>query len=227
MKFKKLHLIIAAGGSGTRMGTAVPKQFVELRKTPLILLAAKSVAEVLPIHQIVVVSHKEYIEKTKEIFKPFSASVIVAEGGTERFHSIKNALAYLPSAKDEAILIHDAVRPFASPETIHAVLEECQKTGAAVPVVPLKESIRNISHRPSRMALRADFAIVQTPQCFRSDLIQKAYQQPFADFFTDDASVAEHAGFEIGIAPGNSENIKITEPSDLVLAEHYYDRFFK
>ncbi len=227
MKFRRIHLILAAGGIGKRMGTPVPKQYLEIRNTPLILLTARRIVSRVAIHQIIIVCPSEQIENTKSIFKNFSVPVQITAGGKERYYSIKNALELLPDKADECVLIHDAVRPFVADHTLMKTIEACEISGACVPVVPLKESIRQINISPTQHVNRSYFAVVQTPQCFRCDIIKKAYSLPYDPIFTDDASVVEKAGYAVGITEGNPENIKITEPSDLILADYYYERFFE
>lgn len=227
MKFKKIHLIVAAGGIGKRMGTPIPKQYLEIRNTPIILLTARRFVSRISIHQIIIVCPTEHVENTKNIFKDFPVPVQLTEGGKERYYSIKNALKFLPDATDECVLIHDAVRPFVSDHTMIKTIEACEKSGACVPVVPLKESIRQINTSPSQHINRSHYALVQTPQCFRCDIIKKAYALPYDPLFTDDASVVERAGYSVSITEGNPENIKITEPPDLILANYYYERFFE
>lgn len=227
MKFNKIHLIVAAGGIGKRMGTLVPKQYIEIHNTPIILLTARRIIGLVDIHQIIAVCPKNQVDYTKKIFNNFPVPVHVTEGGEERYFSVKLALEYLPSSSDEAVLIHDAVRPFVSDHTLINTIKECEKSGACVPVLPIKESIRQINIIPTKHLNRSDYAMVQTPQCFRCDIIKKAYSLPYDPLFTDDASVVEKAGFTISITTGNPENIKITEPPDLVLANYYYERFFK
>jgi 2-C-methyl-D-erythritol 4-phosphate cytidylyltransferase len=227
LKFKKIHLIVAAGGIGKRMGTPVPKQYLEIRNTPLILLTARRIVSRVSIHQIIIVCPAELIEKTKTIFNNFNVPVQVTAGGKERYYSIKNALEFLPDATDECVLIHDAVRPFVADHTLMKTIESCEISGVCVPVVPLKESIRQINVSPTLHANRSHYAVVQTPQCFRCDIIKKAYSLPYDPLFTDDASVVEKAGYAVSITEGNPENIKITEPPDLFLADYYYERFFE
>lgn len=209
------------------MENTIPKQFLNVRNQPLILLSALRIIQSVPVHSIVVVCHEAYHDKIKKIFSAISLPLYLAENGPERFYSIRNAMAFLSDKPDEGVLIHDAVRPFASDPTIRGVVQKTEQTGAAVPFVTIGESLRKITSDGSRVANRKEFVIVQTPQCFPCNIITRAYTQPYREHFTDDASVAEKAGCSISLVPGNIENIKITYPHDLLLAEYFYDKFFQ
>lgn len=139
-------------------------------------------------------------------------------GGDTRFHSVRNALKAITG--DGLVAVHDGVRPLVSRATIAACFEAAGRTGAAVPVTPLADSIRQ--RKPdgeSRAVCREDFCAVQTPQVFRLGVLRQAYEQDFCADFTDDASVVERAGYKVALVAGNPENIKITKPVDLVLAQ--------
>ena len=145
-----------------------------------------------------------------------ATKVILAQGGDERFHSIKNALQ---KCTGDIIAIHDAVRPLVSHETILACFEAAEVSGAAIPVLPIKSSIRKITFDESEAVDRSLYREVQTPQVFKSNIIKLAYEQEFKSTFTDDASVVEACGHDIVLVDGNEENIKITTPFDLKVVE--------
>ncbi|MBR4813927.1 MAG: 2-C-methyl-D-erythritol 4-phosphate cytidylyltransferase, partial [Paludibacteraceae bacterium] len=152
----------------------------------------------------------------------FDVPYQLALGGETRFHSVKNGLAYVAYASDVCVAVHDGVRPFVSESVIDAAFVEAQRSGAAVPVVPVVDSIREVLSDGSNMARnRGDFRLVQTPQVFRSDLLRKAYEQPYCEAFTDDASVVERLGHPVCLTEGNRENIKITTVFDLKWAEAF------
>lgn len=148
----------------------------------------------------------------------------VVPGGSERFYSVKNGLE-ATSPQSEITAIHDGVRPFASRETIERCIQAAILYGAAIPSVPLIDSIRHIESDGNNHAVtRSEYAAVQTPQCFSTNLLRRAYNQPFSTHFTDDASVVEAAGGQIHLVQGNVENIKITTPADMAVAEYYIER---
>lgn len=196
------------------MGTETPKQFLEVGGQPIILRTIKKFLNVYPDIEVIVVlpdEHLAYWEKLKPDFK-----AILVAGGEERFHSVKNALE---KASGDLIAIHDAVRPFVSEEVIKKAFEQAEVAGAVIPVIKVKESLRKITFDESEPAPRGAFRIVQTPQVFKSNVIKMAYEQPYHLYFTDDATVVEEAGHDIVLIDGNEENIKVTTPFDLSVAQ--------
>jgi 2-C-methyl-D-erythritol 4-phosphate cytidylyltransferase len=211
--------IIVAGGRGARMGALIPKQFLLLAGRPVLMHTIEAFRQFDPDMQIIVVLPAEQQSFWKELCGKyrFNPPHEVIDGGETRFHSVKNGLTLVP---DGVIVgIHDGVRPFVSPE----VLTECYKAAtinrAAFPVVPVIDSLRRKTPEGSEMVDRSEYYFVQTPQVFHSDLIKKAYLQPFSERFTDDVSVLEAMGEKAVEVSGNRENIKITESLDLDLAE--------
>lgn len=214
------HVIIVAGGKGTRMENDVPKQFLEVGGKPILAHTMGRFHKYSGDITIVLVLPRNHIPTWNDIRTHYNITIphIVTEGGPERFHSVSNGLKNIP---DEGVVgIHDGVRPLVSLTTI----EQCYKTarvhGCAIPVVEVTESLRRVDSGTSTAVKRSEYKTVQTPQCFRVDLIKGAYRQPFDPSFTDDASVAEKDGVPIHLVEGNPENVKITRPIDLVLAEH-------
>ncbi|MFN6038598.1 MAG: 2-C-methyl-D-erythritol 4-phosphate cytidylyltransferase [Bacteroidota bacterium] len=215
----KTFLVLVAGGSGTRMGTSIPKQFLEINGRPIIYYTLSRFLEAVEQLEIIIVIHPAWKNELNDLLQCYfpEKKFQLADGGETRFHSVKNGLALIH--EESLVMIHDAARPFVSTETISRGIAETFRAGSAIPVVSVSESLRKIESTQSRAVNRNDFKLVQTPQCFMSDKIKLAYQIEFKDSFTDDASVFEHAGLTVNLVEGNPENIKITQPSDLDFAE--------
>ena len=217
----KRYAIIVAGGKGLRMSDDIPKQFILLKNRPILMHTIDVFFHFDNSIKIILVLPKEHILLWQELCKNhnFSIDCAIVEGGSERFFSVKNGLNLVE--QNSIVAIHDGVRPFVSQKTLENCFSTAEKLGNAVPVVPLNESVRWVENGANRTINRANLRIVQTPQIFRSDILQAAYQQPFNENFTDDASVVEHFGEKINLVEGNSENIKITTKSDLIIAESF------
>ena len=212
-------VIIVAGGSGRRMGGALPKQFMMLDNEPILARSINRIHEALPAAEIVVVLPEEHVELWKNIAARFDvARHKIALGGKERFHSVKNGLAAL-SEGIRTIAIHDAVRPLASKKLIIKLLLAAEKSVAVIPAVAPIDSYRIVEGNDSRIIDRSALRMVQTPQVFHAEALRAAYEQPFSSTFTDDASVMEAAGHKVTLVEGERENIKITTPSDMLIAE--------
>ena len=215
----KRGVIIVAGGSGRRMGGALPKQFMMLDNEPILARSINRMHEALPAAEIVVVLPEEHVELWKNIAARFDvARHKIALGGKERFHSVKNGLEAL---SDEVCIvgIHDAVRPLASKKLVIKLFLEAENNTAVIPVVAPIDSYRIVEGDDSRIIDRSALRMVQTPQVFQAEALRKAYEQPFSTTFTDDASVMEAAGHKVTLVEGERENIKITTPSDMLIAE--------
>lgn len=217
---KKFALIVA-GGSGSRMGNAVPKQFMEINSRPILMHTIDVFLRYDPEIEIVLVLPKNEIRTWEEICTKhgFRAKVTVTSGGENRFFSVRNGLELIDA--NSIVFIHDGVRPLVSVQTINNCYETAVEHGNAVPVVPVSESIRMVAGKSNRAVDRNQFVLVQTPQTFKTGLIQKAYKQASSSSFTDDASVLEAAGETIHLVAGNRENIKITFPEDLTMASTF------
>ena len=212
-------VIIVAGGSGRRMGGALPKQFMMLDNEPILARSINRIHEALPAAEIVVVLPEEHVELWKNIAARFDvARHKIALGGKERFHSVKSGLAAL-SEGIRTIAIHDAVRPLASKKLIIKLLLAAEKSAAVIPAVAPIDSYRIVEGDDSRIIDRSALRMVQTPQVFHAEALRAAYEQPFSSTFTDDASVMEAAGHKVTLVEGERENIKITTPSDMLIAE--------
>jgi len=216
------YVIIVAGGKGLRMGSDVPKQFLPVGGKPVLMRTISRFREYSSTLGIVLVLPREQHEYWQQLCRDYSFSeqYIVACGGETRFHSVKNGLAAIPDDACGVVGVHDGVRPFPSIEVIRKCYDAAREAGAAVPVVPVVETLRHIE--PSgwtRTVPRSEFLLVQTPQAFSIELLKRAYKQPYVEAFTDDASVVEALGHEVRLVEGNRENIKITTPFDLRVAE--------
>lgn len=210
----KLAVIIVAGGSGMRMQTETPKQFLLLEGRPMLMKTIEAFEGAM---QIVVVLPREWFDHWRELCEEYNFGVAhdVVEGGSERFYSVKNGLDVVEEA--QFVAVHDGVRPFVTKEVILNVLEGAKNFGAAIPVVEVSDSIRMIEENgESKPLKRSSLRAVQTPQIFNRQLIEKAYEQPFCSDFTDDASVVEKCGAKVKLIDGNVENIKITYKRDFL-----------
>jgi 2-C-methyl-D-erythritol 4-phosphate cytidylyltransferase len=217
----KYYTIIVAGGSGTRMKQLIPKQFIEVNGFPILMHTIRTFAQLDFQTKIIVVLPADQFSYWQELCAKFSFTIPhqITAGGPTRFHSVKNGLGLV---RDSGIIgIHDAVRPCASKQTIQKAYEMALTKGTGIPCVPLNDSIREVKNNSNKALDRNQYRIIQTPQCFQSALIQKAFQQDYQETFTDDASVVEAMGTAIQLVEGNVENIKITTPSDLLLAETF------
>lgn len=217
------HVIIVAGGSGTRFGSALPKQFLEVAGRPVLLRAIEAMAHALPRAAVTVVIAREREDYFRSMCGRYGVPVpAVAYGGATRWESVSRGLATVaPDAR--VVLVHDGARPFPSAEMVQALLSAIEGGAqGAVPVVPVTDSLRRTTDdgRTSVAVDRAELRAVQTPQAFRADLLRRAYAEPYRDSFTDDASVMETAGFsDIVMTPGSPSNIKVTHPMDMAVAE--------
>ena len=214
----KIGVIIVAGGSGQRMGASIPKQFMMLGNLPILGHTINRIREALPSSQVVVVLPKEHIAMWRNLSARFDISKHeIAEGGKERFLSVKNGINSL-SGEVEIIAVHDGVRPLVSKKLIIKLVLEAEKHSAVIPVVAPTDSYRLVEGADSHIMDRSKLRMVHTPQIFQANTLRQAYEQPFSTTFTDDASVVEAAGGQITLIEGEATNIKITTPADLVIA---------
>jgi 2-C-methyl-D-erythritol 4-phosphate cytidylyltransferase len=219
----KKYALIVAGGSGTRMKTSELKQFIPVAGKPLIMHTIECFTKYDPAIPVILVlpgSHHNHWKELCEI-SGFNTPHLLVEGGKTRFHSVQNGLSFIQD--DGIVFIHDGVRPFVTPETLQRCYETALKTGNAIPVIPVAESIRQIEKTRNFTVNRDHFVLIQTPQTFRISLIKSAYSQDYSPEFTDDASVLEKAGETIHIVDGNRENIKITWPEDIRIASAFLE----
>ena len=221
----KTAVIIVAGGSGTRMGSEIPKQFLPLAGQPVLVRTLERFQATLPEADIVVVLPAGEMARWEAICREYALEGThhICPGGRNRFLSVKAGLAMVPNA--EEILVQDGVRPLVSGTLIHRILETMRRTGTAIPVVEPVDSFRRVNAEGKSEVLdRASLRAVQTPQGFRGELLRRAYEQPWCAAFTDDATVVEHTGVEITLCEGERSNIKITEPFDLKIAEAWLEK---
>lgn len=224
------YVIIVAGGKGLRMGSDIPKQFLPIGGRPVLMRTIDRFREYSEELQIILVLPKaqqdywhqlckEYafpLPSTGEVGKGF---YLLADGGETRYHSVQNGLALIPDNAEGVVGVHDGVRPFPSVEVIRNCYETAREKKAVIPVIPVVETVRHLKGETSETVPRGDYRLVQTPQTFDIQLLKSANRQPYNDNFTDDASVVEAFGFDITLVEGNRENIKITTPYDLKIAE--------
>lgn len=216
------YVIIVAGGKGLRMGTDIPKQFLPVDGKPVLMRTVSRFREYDPGLGIILVLPREQHGYWDMLCREygFTEKFLVADGGETRFHSVRNGLAMIPDTACGVVGVHDGVRPFVSVEVIKRCFDTAREHRAVVPVVPVVETVRHIeTSGQTRTVPRGDFRLVQTPQTFDIKLLKQAYKQPYSNNFTDDASVVEALGHEVKLVEGNRENIKITTPFDLEVAE--------
>lgn len=221
----KHTILIVAGGRGTRMGGPQPKQFLELAGRPVLMHTLEAFDRWDASARLIVVLPEDQIDTWKRLCEAhvFGRIHRVVAGGETRFHSVRNGLGAV--ASDGLIAVHDGVRPLVAPSVIAACFAAAADGGAAVPVVPVVESVREVdADGGSRPVDRTRLRVVQTPQVFRADVLRAAYCLPYDPRFTDDASVVEASGVAVRLVPGNRENIKLTTPMDLLLAEQLMRR---
>jgi 2-C-methyl-D-erythritol 4-phosphate cytidylyltransferase len=215
------HVIIVAGGSGTRMQSTVPKQFLLLNGKPVLMhtIAAFHHSVVKP--QIIIVLHPDYHSYWEQLCKEhgFNIPHQLVKGGETRFHSVKNGLDAIADDKGALIAIHDAVRPLTSAHIIDESYKHASRYGNAVTAVKSRDSVRQLKNGVSESLIRDEIYWVQTPQTFKAAQLKKAYLQPYDNKFTDDASVVEETGVKINLTEGSYQNIKITFPEDIAIAE--------
>ena len=218
------YAIIVAGGKGERMGASTPKQFLKLSGKPILMHTLEKFKQTVPTIEIILALPENQFDFWEELcykYEFVNTPHQIVKGGETRFHSVQNALNLI---KEEGIIaIHDGVRPLVSPQTIETCFYEAEKSGNAIPVVDVVESLRHVSKqdKTNKAVARSCYKLVQTPQCFTSEIILKAYKQEFDISFTDDASVVEKLGETINLVEGNKENIKITTAEDLLIAESF------
>ena len=201
------------------MGATIPKQFMMLGQEPILARTINLFSKALPKAELVVVLPEEHIALWRNIAARFDvAPHKIASGGKERFDSVKSGLAAL-SDEVETIAVHDAVRPLATKKLIIRLALEAENAAAVIPVIAPHDSIRQVEGERSYIVDRSQLRMVQTPQFFQAEVLRRAYEQSFSPLFTDDASVVEAAGGEVTLIEGEVQNIKITTPIDLTIAE--------
>ena len=221
------YVIIVAGGKGLRMGSDIPKQFLPVGGKPVLMRTLERFRAYSSTLQIILVLPQSQQDYWKELCQKhnFTVAYQLTDGGKTRFHSVQHGLALVPDDAEGVVGVHDGVRPFPGIDVIRNCYETARTKKAAIPVIPVVETLRHIGI-PSRTGgvggctvPRSEYRLVQTPQCFDIQLLKAANRQPYNEGFTDDASVVEAFGFDVTLVEGNRENIKITTPFDLKIAE--------
>jgi len=222
---RKKYLVVTAGGSGTRMGAAVPKQFLTLDGVPILRRSIEAFLRAIPDIQVITVLPEAHIGYWRQycLKENFICPQRLVKGGFTRFHSVKNALKYVP---DNAIVaVHDGVRPLITPEKIKELFSMAQNAPAVIPVMPVTDTLKVLDKKDGVLVSagesidRSRIYGAQTPQIFQADKLKAAYTLQFDTLFTDDASVAQRYGIPLTFAQGERFNLKITTPEDLVLAK--------
>ena len=229
------YVIIVAGGKGLRMGSDIPKQFLPIGGKPVLMRTLERFREYSEDLQIILVLPEAQQAYWQELCKEYDFQVDyqIANGGQTRFHSVQNGLNLIPDDAEGVVGVHDGVRPFPSIEVIRSCYETARTAKAVIPVIPIVETVRqiipnnqstpsnqNTPNNPSSITVPRDqYRLVQTPQTFDIQLLKAANRQPYNNSFTDDASVVESYGHQITLVEGNRENIKITTPYDITVAE--------
>lgn len=220
MNAQRKFAVIVAGGSGSRMGADIPKQFLLLEGKPILAHTINAFYGYDASMEIIVVLPKSQFTFWKQLCRQHAFEVphVVVPGGASRFQSVKNGINAIESPEG-IVAIHDGVRPFVTTEVISKSFDSAEKNGSGVVCVPLKDTIRKKTLGGSERRNRADYVAVQTPQTFSLATLRKACDQEEMAIFTDDANVVESFGLNINLVEGDYDNIKITSPEDLILAE--------
>lgn len=227
---KPYYMIIVAGGKGKRLGSDIPKQFLPIGGKPILIRTIERIRQAIEDIKIVLVLPRQYIGYWNFICSEYNFSIEhkVVESGKERFFSVKNGIDAI-NDREAIIGVHDGVRPFVSLDIIRNAMQLAEELGNAIPAINPVETIR-LGKKEGTKYLSSSFNrdevwLVQTPQCFDSQILRKGYSQPFDKSFTDDASVIEKLGYIINLVEGNRENIKITNPLDITYAEILINEF--
>jgi 2-C-methyl-D-erythritol 4-phosphate cytidylyltransferase len=218
------HALIVAGGSGTRMGSATPKQFLDIKGQPVFIHTLKAFLEAYPDMDLIVVFPEVYVDEGQRLIHEAlpGIPVRITTGGTTRFHSVLNGLKKV--TEHSIVFVHDAVRCLVTPDLIRRCYEAAVRDGSAIPVVPVRDSLRRRFGEGSEVVDREGVVQVQTPQTFRADILLNACRQPYHPSFTDEATVVESSGVAVHLVEGEETNLKLTLPADLVMAEMIWDR---
>ncbi|NIG56924.1 2-C-methyl-D-erythritol 4-phosphate cytidylyltransferase [Chitinophaga sp. Cy-1792] len=211
--------IIVAGGSGSRMQSAIPKQFLDLAGKPVLYHTIAAFAASFKDMRIVLVLPEAHFHMAEEVLAHFEEKpdVTLVKGGETRFHSVKNGLRQV--GDHAVVFVHDGVRPLVSTTLIRTCYEAALSHGSAIPVIDMKDSLREIDGEKNKAVDRERYKIIQTPQTFLSEILLPAFDLPYDALFTDEATVAERLGHAVHLVPGEEANIKITKPLDLVIAK--------
>lgn len=215
-------VIIVAGGTGSRMNSEIPKQFLTLAGKPVLMHTIARFNEYQPDIRILVVLPEWHIQRWKELCNEYHFTIRheIGSGGETRFHSVQRNLSNV--TENSLVAIHDGVRPLVSLQTIDRCFNTAATYGNAIPCIEIPETMRKIENSGSRQVDRSLYRLIQTPQVFTGNILMEGYRQPYNKEFTDDAGVIEKLGKSIRLVEGNPENIKITFAKDLIIAEAFF-----
>lgn len=219
----KKFAIIVAGGQGQRMGSAIPKQYIELNQKPILYHTINAFWTTYPDINIIVVlpeSHISWMNMVLQAFGNDRPDLTIVAGGATRYHSVKNGFDQIKDL-EAIVFVHDGVRPLVSSKIIKDSYHTALEFGAAIPVINMVDSMREMVNGNHFAVDRNNYKAVQTPQTFQYKVLQKAYEIPYEETFTDEASVVEAAGMEVYLFPGERKNIKVTTPEDLLIASAF------
>ena len=213
------YAVIVAGGSGNRMNAAIPKQFLPINGTPVLLYTIETFLSAFSDLEIILVLPEKFMRDGDAIVQQASdpKRIEIAAGGNTRFHSVKNGLKLV--TENAIVFVHDAVRCLVTNDLIHRCYEGALENGNAIPAIPVSDTVRMETAEGSVVVDRSKLLVIQTPQTFFSNLLLKAFEQEYDSSFTDEATVAEKFGIKIHLIPGEDENIKLTRPIDMEIAE--------
>lgn len=211
--------VIVAGGSGTRMGSDLPKQFLKINNKPLLFYTLEVFLRAYNDLKIILVVPDAYIEMAREIIDAYfdETRIVITVGGPTRFESVKKGLQLVE--EESVVFVHDAVRCLVTTALIQRCYEKALETGSAIPVISCSDSTRLITEEGSEPLKREKLMLVQTPQAFHSKILLPAYQIDYKERFTDEATVVEAFGMKVSLVDGDRNNIKVTHPLDLAIAE--------
>ena len=215
----KKYAVIVAGGSGSRMNSNIPKQFLPVRKKPLLFYTIDVFLKAYDDLQVILVLPEDHISKGQEIIDAYfdNSRISICTGGRTRFHSVQNGLSLI---KEESIIfVHDGVRCLLTKDLIERCYDEAKRSGSAIPVITSKDSIRLLTIHGHEAVDRNTVKLVQTPQTFHSKVLLSAFKIDYKDKFTDEATVVESFGIRVNLIEGEENNIKITTPADIFIAE--------
>ena len=215
----KKYAIIVAAGTGSRMNSSIPKQFLLLKNKPVLFYAVNAFMKAYDELKVILVLPEEHLAKGQEMIDGYfdNERIRITPGGRTRFHSVQNGLSFIE--EESIIFVHDGVRCMVTPDLIRRSGEAAEEFGTAIPVVSLKDSARIIIENGNKSIDRNVIKLVQTPQTFHSKILLPAYKIDYKEKFTDEASVVEAYGLKVHLIEGEENNIKITASSDLILAE--------
>lgn len=216
----KISVVIVAAGSGSRMESEIPKQFLSLSGRPILMRTIEKFSSILPDAELIVVMNRAEFKRWNDLCTEHNCCVDhkIVEGGATRFYSVKNGVN-ATNKNSDIIMIHDGVRPLIDKTLIENTIKAVSSSGVAIPAVDVIDSLREYYNGESKVVNRSNFKLIQTPQVFESSIIRKSYDVEDNIAFTDDATVAEHSGYRVTMCAGSRNNIKITTPIDIIFGE--------